>query len=83
MWQFQNGIYNQDNPGKLVQYKLEALDRDMEQIWECYTEILSKLLDFQKQHFDRRKPISDLRYESKKSWATLATLYLYDAEANI
>jgi hypothetical protein len=83
MWQFRNDIYHQDNQGNIVQYKLEALDRDMEKIWARHTELLPKLHDFQKQHFDRRQRIVDLRYENKKYWETLATLYLHDTETNI
>jgi hypothetical protein len=37
---------------------------------------------FQKQHFDRRQGIADLRYKSKTCWATLSKLYLDDAETN-
>jgi hypothetical protein len=82
IWQFWNDIYNHDNQGNIARYKLEALDRDMEKMWARHTEILPKLHDFLKQHFDRRQRIADLRYESKKFWATLATLYLHYAETN-
>jgi hypothetical protein len=54
----------------------------VEKLWACHTEILPKLYDFQKQHFNRRQGMADLRYESKKYWATLATLHLHDAETN-
>jgi hypothetical protein len=54
----------------------------MEKLWARHTELLPKLRDFQKQHFDRRQHIADLRYKSKKCWATLAKLYLDDAETN-
>jgi hypothetical protein len=54
----------------------------MEKLWARHTELLPKLWDFQKQHFDRRQRIANLRYESKRYWATLATLYLDDAETN-
>jgi enoyl reductase-like protein len=82
LWQFRNDIYNQDNEGTTARYKLEALEIDMEKVWTRHTELLPKLWDFQKQHFDRRQRIADLRYESKKCWATLAKLYLDDAENN-
>jgi hypothetical protein len=95
MWRFQNDIYHQNNKGNIAHYKLEALDRDMEQIGARHTELLPKLHDFQKQHFDRRQRITDLIYESKKCWtslamiamlatlAKLATICLHDAETNI
>jgi hypothetical protein len=83
LWQFWNDIYHQDNEGTIARYKLEALERGMEKLWTCHTELLPKLWDFQKQHFNRRQHIADLQYESKKCWATLATLYLDDAETNI
>jgi diadenosine tetraphosphatase ApaH/serine/threonine PP2A family protein phosphatase len=82
LWQFRNDIYHQDNEGTIAQYKLEALEREMEKLWTHHTELLPKLWDFQKQHFDRRQRILDLRYESKKCWATLTKLYLDDAETN-
>jgi hypothetical protein len=66
LWQFRNDIYHQDNEGTIARYKLEALERDMEKVWARYIELLPKLWDFQKQHFDRRQRIADLRYESKK-----------------
>jgi hypothetical protein len=82
MWQFRNDIYHQDNEGTIARYKLEALEICMDKLWARHTELLHKLWDFQKQHFDRRQRIVDLRYESKKCWATLAKLYLDDAENN-
>jgi hypothetical protein len=55
----------------------------MEKIWARHTELLPKLHHFQKQHFHQRQRMADLIiYESKKCWATLATLYLHDAEPN-
>jgi hypothetical protein len=82
LWQFRNVIYHQDNERKIARYKLEALERDMEELWARHIELLSKLWDFQKQHFDRRQRIVELLYKSKKCWATLAKLYLDDAENN-
>jgi hypothetical protein len=80
LWQFRNDIYHQDNEGTIARYKLEALERDTEKLWARHIELLPKLWDFQKQHFDRRQRIVNLQYESKKCWATLAKLYLDDAE---
>jgi enoyl reductase-like protein len=82
LWQFRNDIYHQENEGTIARYKLKALERDMEKLWARHTELLPKLRDFQKQHFDRRQRIADLRYEIKKCWATLAKLYLDDTETN-
>jgi hypothetical protein len=82
LWKFRNDIYHQDNEGKIARYKLEALERDMEKVWARHIELLPKLRDFQKQHFNRRQRIMDLRNESTKCWATLAKLYLDDAENN-
>jgi epoxyqueuosine reductase QueG len=82
LWQFRNDIYHQDNEGTIARYKLEAFERDMDKLLARHIELLPKLWDFQKQHFDRRQRIVDLRYESKKCWATLAKLYLDEAENN-
>jgi hypothetical protein len=54
----------------------------MEKLRARHLELLPKLWDFQKQRFDRRQRIVTLRYESKKYWATLAKLYLDNAENN-
>jgi hypothetical protein len=83
LWQFRNAIYHQEDQGTIARYKLQALERDMEKLWARHTELLPKLHDFQKQHFDRRQRIADLMYQIKKCWATLAILNLHDAEANI
>jgi hypothetical protein len=80
VWQFRNDIYHQDNEGTIARYKIEAMERDMEKLRARHIELLPKL--FQKQHFDRQQHIATLRYESKKCWATLAKLYLDDAENN-
>jgi hypothetical protein len=54
----------------------------MDKLRARHIELLPKLWDFQKQHFDRRQHIVTLRYESDKYWATLAKIYLDDAENN-
>jgi hypothetical protein len=54
----------------------------MEKLCTRHTELLPKLWDFQKQHFDRRQRIAYLRYESNKCWETQAKLYLDDEETN-
>jgi hypothetical protein len=59
MWQFGNNIYHQDKQVTIALYKVEALERDMDNIWACHTELLPKLHDFQKQYFERRKVIND------------------------
>jgi hypothetical protein len=82
LWQFRNDIYHQDNAVTIARYKIEALERDMEKLRARHIELLLKLWDFQKQHFDRRQRIVTLQYESKKCWATLAKLYMDDAENN-
>jgi hypothetical protein len=82
LWLFRNDINHQDNEGTKAIYKLEALERDMDKLWARHMELLPKLWDFQKQHFDRRQLIVNLRYESKKFRAALAKLNLEDAENN-
>jgi hypothetical protein len=82
LWQFRNDIYHQDNEGTIARYKLEALEREMEKLWTRHSELLPRLWVFQKKHLDRIQRIADLRYEIKRCWATLAKLYLDDAETN-
>jgi hypothetical protein len=55
LWQFINDIYHQDNEGSITRYKLESLERGMEKIWARHIELLPKLWDFQKEHFDRQQ----------------------------
>jgi hypothetical protein len=82
LWQSRNDIYYQDSEETIARYKHEELERDMERLCARHTELLPKIHDFQKHHFDRRQRIADRRCESKKYLATLAKLYLYDAETN-
>jgi hypothetical protein len=37
LWQFRNDIYHQDNEGTIAIYNLEALERDMENLWTRHT----------------------------------------------
>jgi enoyl reductase-like protein len=55
LWQSRNDIYHQDNEGTITRYKLKELEREMEKLWARHTELLPKLQDFQKQHFDSMK----------------------------
>jgi hypothetical protein len=43
LWQFRNDIYHQYNEGTISRYKLEALERDMEELWARHTELLPQL----------------------------------------
>jgi hypothetical protein len=49
VWQFWNDIYHQDNQGLIARWKLEALDRDMEQFRARHEELLPRLHNFQRQ----------------------------------
>jgi hypothetical protein len=59
-------VNHHENEGTIARYELEALERDMEKRWAYHTELLPKLWDFHKQHFERRQRVADLGYENKK-----------------
>jgi hypothetical protein len=80
IWTFRNGVLHEDNQGRIARYKVEALYRNIEVVWDRY-KVLQGYMDTTLQgHFQQREITNNLRQDSKACWTTLATLYLEETE---
>jgi hypothetical protein len=62
---------------------MEALDRRYDEMWETHTGLTEQLHNFQAKHFENRKQIGNLNYESKRCWVNLAGKYINEASSPI
>jgi hypothetical protein len=53
----------------------------MDKIWARHLELQGRLLQNQLIHFDNREQKDILRYDSQIYWASLAEMYLQEAES--
>jgi hypothetical protein len=83
VWTFRNTVHHNDNQGRVVCYKEEALARRMGIIWSKKDDLRDRLHEFQLTRFNERTKITNMRYESKRCWANLAELYLEEAALSI
>jgi hypothetical protein len=72
IWTYHNNIYHENTTQQVSSYKIEALDRRYEEIWEKHAGLVERLHDFQTKHFENRQSIGNLNYESKRCWVNLA-----------
>jgi archaellum component FlaC len=82
-WQYRNEALHKDDSKRVAQFKVEALDRDIERLAMQYNDLRSKLHDFQERNMERWEHIKRLQHNSRKCWASLAKLYLVEAETRI
>jgi uncharacterized protein with von Willebrand factor type A (vWA) domain len=83
LWQYRNDALHENDMNKVDQFKVEALDRDIERLEARHKDLRSKLRPFQEQHMQRVEHVKTLQYNSRKCWASLAKLYLDEAENRI
>jgi hypothetical protein len=81
VWKFRDSIYHADQTGKIVRYKREEQQRRMDKIWARYLELQGRLRQHQLIHFDNREQKDNLRYDSQRCWASLAEMYLQEADS--
>jgi hypothetical protein len=67
----------------VAQFKEEALDRDIERLEARQKDLRRKLQAFQEQHMQQLENVKILQHNSRKCWASLAKLYLDEAENRI
>jgi hypothetical protein len=53
LWQYRNEALQENDMKKVAQFKVEALDRDIELLEARHEDLRSKLRAFQKQHVQR------------------------------
>jgi archaellum component FlaC len=67
----------------VAQFKVEALNRDINRLEARHEDLRSKLRNFQEQHMQRLEHVQTLQHNSRKCWASLAKLYFDEAENRI
>jgi chromosome segregation ATPase len=65
---------------RVAQFKVEALDRDIARLALRHKDLRRKLHEVQERHMERREHIQTLQHNSRKCLASLATLYIDEAE---
>jgi hypothetical protein len=83
LWQYYNNALHEDDSTRVAQFKVEAVDRDIARSAVRHNDLRSKLHEVQKGHTERREHIQTLQHNSQKCWASLAKLYLDEAENRI
>jgi hypothetical protein len=83
LWQYRNNALNDNDTKKVAQFKVEAMDRDFERPEARFEDLRHKLRNFQEQHMQRLEHVKTLQHNSRKCWASLEKLYLYEAENRI
>jgi DNA repair exonuclease SbcCD ATPase subunit len=79
LWQYWNKVLHENDKKKVAQFKVEALDRDIEQLEARHDELRRKLRAFQEQHMQRLEHVKTLQHSSRKCWTSLAKWYLDEA----
>jgi archaellum component FlaC len=83
LWQYPNDALHENDTKKVAQFKVEAMDRDIERLEAQIEDLRHKLWTFQEEHMQRLEHIKTLQHNSRKYWATLANMYLDEAENRI
>jgi hypothetical protein len=83
LWTNRNNRYHENTHQQVARYKIEALNRRYDVIWEKHTGLIDRLHDFQLKHFENRQHIGNLNYESKRLWVNLAEQYINEASSPI
>jgi hypothetical protein len=83
LWMYRNNRYHENTNQQVARYKMEALDRRYDEMWEKQTGLIERLHNFQAKHFENRQHIGNLNYESKRCWVNLAEQYINGASSPI
>jgi hypothetical protein len=66
LWQYRKEALHEDDSKRVAQYKVEALDRDIERLVTRHNDLRSKLHKFQERHMERREHIHTLQHNSRQ-----------------
>jgi hypothetical protein len=80
LWQYRNNALHEDDSTRVAQFKKEALDQEIERLAARHNDLRSKLHEVQEKHMERRKHGQTFQYNILQCWASLAKLYLDEAE---
>jgi hypothetical protein len=76
---YRKNRYHEITHQQVARYKMEALARIYDEIWERHTGLIERLHNFQSKHFEDRQQIGKLNYESKIFWVNLSEQYINKA----
>jgi hypothetical protein len=82
IWQYRNDALQYNGTKKVAQFKVEAMDRDIERLEARIEDLRHVLRTFQEQHMQRVEHVKTLQHNSRKCCAALAKVYLDEAEQN-
>jgi hypothetical protein len=80
---YRNDRYHENTNQQFARYRMEALDRSYDEIWEKHSGLIERLHSFQLKHFENRQRIGNLNYESKRCWVNLAEQYINEVSSPI
>jgi hypothetical protein len=80
---YRNNRYHENTHQQVARYKMEALDRRYDEIWDKDNRLIERLHTFQSKHFENRQQTGNLNYESKRCWVNLAEKYIKEASSPI
>jgi hypothetical protein len=83
IWTFRNGVFHEDNQGRIARYKVEALHRNIEVVWDRSSVLQGRMDTTLQGHFQQPEIIKNLRHDSRACWTTPVTLYLDETENRI
>jgi hypothetical protein len=83
LWTYHNKRYHENKNQQVARYKMEALDRRYDKMWEKHTGLTERPHDFQEIFLENRQQIGNLNYESKRCWVNLAEKYINEASSPI
>jgi hypothetical protein len=83
IWQYWNDALHKDDSKRVAHFRVEALDRDIERLVAVHNDLRRKLHEAQERHMERREHIQTLQHKIRQCWASLAKLYLDEAENRI
>jgi hypothetical protein len=64
LWQYRNGTLHKDDSKRVAQFKVEALDRDIERLAMRRNDLRSKRHDFQERHMKRWEHMTYKHYNT-------------------
>jgi hypothetical protein len=83
LWRYHNNRYHENKNQQVARYKMEALNRRYDEMWEKHTGLTELQHDFQAKYFENRQQIGNLNYESKRYWVNLEEQYFNESSSPI
>jgi hypothetical protein len=83
LWKYREDALHKNDTKKVAQFKVEAMDRDIERLEVRIEDHRHRLRTFQEEHMQRVEHVKKLQHNSRKCWAALKKMYLDEAANSI